>query len=316
MSYELNQRACRLTEEIRDRAADLHIVEHQLDGGGTLLDCGVDAPGGLDAGLALARVCLSGLAEVSIVPGEIDGIGWPQVAVRTDHPTAACLLSQYAGWQIAVGDYFGMGSGPVRAASAVEELFEQLDYREQPDRCVGVLESRQRPGDDVIEWIASKTGIPASGTLLLVAPTASPAGNLQIVARTVETALHKLFELGFDVNRIESGIGTAPLPPAAADDLEGIGRTNDAILYGGRVFLSVRGDDEELADVGAEVPSSASDAHGRTFLEIFKEVEGDFYAIDPLLFSPAEIVLQNLDSGRVHRFGRTEPGILKKSFGL
>ena len=40
----------------------------------------------------------------------------------------------------------------------------------------------------------------------------------------------------------------------------------------------------------------------------------DFYAVDPLLFSPAEVVFQNLETGRSHAFGRVETDILARSF--
>lgn len=312
----LNQRAARLVARLADEADDLRIAVRRLTAGGLVYDFGVEAEGGLDAGLLLARVCMAGLGEVSVVPGEVGSVGWPHVLVRTDHPVEACLLSQYAGWQISVGKYFGMGSGPMRAAAAREELFARLGYRESPRACVGVLEAAKLPGEEVVAAIAEKTHVAPQHTILLVAPTASPAGTLQVVARAVETALHKLYELGFDVHRIRSACGTAPLAPVAADDLAGIGRTNDAILYGGRVTLWVRGDDESLAEIGPHVPADSSEAHGRPFLEIFEAAGRDFYKIDPHLFSPAEIVFQNLDTGRVHRFGHGDDGVLRRSFGL
>jgi methenyltetrahydromethanopterin cyclohydrolase len=240
----------------------------------------------------------------------------PSLLKTTDAPLAACLFSQYAGWQISVGKFFAMGSGPMRAAAVREELFAKLEYRESPAEVVGVLETGRLPGDAVVEFIAERTGVAAGKTVLLAAPTSSQAGNVQVVARSVETALHKLFELGFDVKRIVSGWGLAPLPPVATDDLAGIGRTNDAILYGGRVALWVRGDDESLDAIGPRVPANASAAHGKPFLEIFDEAGRDFYKIDPHLFSPAEVTFQNLDSGRVHRFGQIEPCTLRRSFGL
>jgi methenyltetrahydromethanopterin cyclohydrolase len=163
--------------------------------------------------------------------------------------------------------------------------------------------------------VAEMCGLASDRLTLLVAPTASQAGTVQIVARSVETALHKLLELGYDVRRVESGLGIAPLPPVAGDDLAAIGRTNDAILYGAEVTLWVRDSDDALAAVGPQVPSCASADHGRTFAEIFADYGHDFYKIDPLLFSPAVVTLINLSSGRVHRFGRLEPELVGRSFG-
>ncbi len=316
MTFSLNQQAFELAEWAAQSADDLNVAVSRLSSGGRVLDFGVESGGGLQAGIELARLCMAGLGDVSVTAGEIQQTVWPYITVGTDHPAVACLGSQYAGWKISVEDFFGMGSGPMRAAAATEELFDALPFGESAEWCVGVLEAGQLPGDDVFAYIAKKTGIPANATTLAVAPTSSQAGNLQVVARSVETALHKLFELGFDVNRVASGFGSAPLSPVAKDDLTGIGRTNDAILYGGRVTLWVRGDDDSLAEIGPKVPATASPSYGKPFLEIFEEAGHDFYAIDPHLFSPAEIVFQNLDTGRVHRFGRTNPEVLVKSFGL
>ncbi len=147
-----------------------------------------------------------------------------------------------------------------------------------------------------------------------MAPTASQAGTIQVVARSVETCLHKLHELGFDPKRIESAFGTAPLPPVAKDDLAAIGRTNDAVLYGGEVTLWLRGDDDSLRQVGPHIPSSSSPEFGEPFAVIFKRYNCDFYKIDPQLFSPAAVTFCNLDSGRTFRFGQTLPEVIQRSF--
>ena len=262
----------------------------------------------------MARVCLADLAEVTLGMHEITGRPCPFVHVHTDHPVAACMASQYAGWQISVGDYFAMGSGPMRAAYGREDLFDRIGLREQSDVAVGVLESGKLPDAAVIEYLAERTGVDRSNITLLIARTASQAGGIQIVARSVETALHKLDELGFDLSRVASGAGSAPLPPVAADDITAIGRTNDAVLYGSRVVLSVTGDDDSLAEVATKLPSSASKDHGEPFSAIFERYDRDFYKIDPALFSPAEITLNNLETGRSHMAGRCEPDVLGWSF--
>lgn len=296
--------------------ATFGVVENRLSDGATVLDFGVETSGSLQAGLLLARLCMAGLGEVTLVPGQVDGPGFPMVQVQTDAPVKACLQSQYAGWRVSVDDYFGMGSGPMRAAAAREELFEKLPWDESPDAVLGVLEASVLPGDAVVEYLAERCGVAPSGVTLAVAPTASIAGTIQVVARSVETSLHKLFELGFDVRRIQSGFGSAPLPPVAKDDLAGIGRTNDAILYGGRVTLWVTGDDESLVEIGPKVPASAADGYGKPFIDIFREAGHDFYKIDPMLFSPAEIVFHNIETGSAFCFGEVAPAVLRQSFGV
>jgi methenyltetrahydromethanopterin cyclohydrolase len=193
-------------------------------------------------------------------------------------------------------------------------LLKAIGYRERPEMAVGVLESRQLPPDEVCTQIADACGVSPERLALLVAPTASLAGTIQVVARTVETALHKMFQLGFDLSRITSGFGLAPLPPVAGDDLTAIGRTNDAVLYGGQVTLWVTGDDGSLAQIAEQMPSSRSPDYGEPFSAVFERYERDFYRIDPHLFCPAEITLINLETGSVFRAGQTMSDVLEHSF--
>lgn len=310
----LNERALRLADYVAASASGLRVQAQTTAGGARLIDCGIKTPGGLQAGLALARVCLAGQAEVALTPGDVAGVASPVVTVHTDHPVLACMASQYAGWQISVGRYFAMGSGPMRAALGKEEIFQDIPGKEQAPVAVGVLETRKLPDDAVIDHLSEALGLPANKLTLLAAPAASLAGNLQVVARSLETALHKLHALKFDLNQVVSGFGSAPLPPVARDELGAIGRTNDAILYGGRVVIWVQAEDDQLAEVGPKVPASASPDYGSPFASIFARYQQDFYKIDSMLFSPAEVVLHNLNTGRSFAFGRTRPDVLLRSF--
>lgn len=310
----LNERALGAVETLVGRHAEHRVEVHEVEGGGRVVDCGVAAPGGLGAGRELARICLADLADVALVPGEVEGRPCPVVQVVTDAPVAACLASQYAGWQVALGKFFAMGSGPMRSAYGHEAIFDRIGHRESATSVVGVLEGRKLPTAEVVAEIAAKCRVAPEQVTLLIAPTASLAGGLQVVSRSVETALHKLAELDFDLSRIVSAQGTAPLPPVAKDDLAAIGRTNDAILYGARVVLYVNGDDESLQQVGHRVPSSSSRDHGEPFLQIFARYNHDFYAVDPLLFSPAEVIFQNIATGRTHGFGQVAGDVLARSF--
>lgn len=303
----LNDRAWHLADRIEADADTLRVGVSRVVGA-RVIDC---SSGGLAAGLMLARACMADLADVSLVASP-DG---PCLQVTTDHPVRACLLSQYAGWQVKADGYSAMGSGPMRAAAGREKLFERIPGRESPACAVGVLETKKPPTPDAIAYLTERLPQTVERLTLLFAPAASVAGSLQVVARSVETALHKLHELGFDVSAVVSGHGTAPLPPVATDELAAIGRTNDAILYGGRVTLWVRCDDAAIEAVGPRVPSSGSKDHGAPFAELFARY-GDFYKIDPLLFSPAEVTFVNLATGRAFRYGRTEPGLVRQSFGV
>jgi methenyltetrahydromethanopterin cyclohydrolase len=310
----LNHRAWRRCDNLATAAERLNVTIHQTPEGTRVIDCGVEATGGLEAGLLLAEVCLADLGRVSLQQGSVGEWSGPCVSVHTDQPLLACMASQYAGWQIAAGKFFAMGSGPMRAVACKEPLFAELGLKELSDRVVGVLESGRLPDAEVCRQIAKQCQVTPDHVILLVARTSSIAGSLQVVARSVETALHKLHALGYDLKKVASGFGTAPLPPIAKDDLAGIGRTNDAVLYGGQITLWVRDDDARLAEIGPKIPSSASPDFGEPFAAIFERAGRDFYKIDPMLFSPAMVTLVNLASGKSHRFGQLRPDVLLRSF--
>ncbi len=314
----VNREATRIVEQMITQAETLSIATAQLPGGARVIDCGVAVSGGLQAGKYLAEVCMGGLGRVTFLPlAFTDEEGrdfWlPGLSVAVDQPAIGCMAAQYAGWAIKRDKFFAMGSGPARALAVVEKLYEKLGYRDQNEAAVIVLETRQLPGDEVAAYIAGKCGIDPANLTMLVAPTASLAGSIQISARVVETGLHKLVELGFDVTKILSGYGTAPSATVDKDDLHAIGRTNDCILYGGQVFYTVQADDEELARLIDQIPSCASRDYGQPFYRLFKQYGGDFYAIDPMLFSPARVTINNIRSGKSFSAGRLNAGVLRTS---
>ena len=314
----LNRRAREIVEPLLADPGRFGAAVHRI-GGAWVVDCGAREDGGTEAGLVMARAALAGLGEVALhPPGAAEapwpGCPWPAVAVASRDPVAACLAAQYAGWRVKAPGYFAMASGPLRAAIGREDLFDAIGLRERPATAVGLLESAALPPEEVCGKLAADAGVPADALVLLVARTASVAGTLQVVARSLETALHKLHDLHFDLGRIRAGRGIAPLPPVPADDMVAIGRTNDAILYGGSVVLEVTGDDASLAAVAPRAVSGASPAAGEPFLRLFERAGRDFYALDPALFAPACLELVPADSGRGHRAGHVAPAIVAASF--
>jgi methenyltetrahydromethanopterin cyclohydrolase len=311
---QLNELAGEIADGMVEHAALLRVQSRTLPGGARVIDAGVETEGGYAAGLALAEVCMGGLGNVDYTPVQIGDQAWPGVTVWTDHPAVSCMASQYAGWSISVGKFFAMGSGPLRAHARVErELFEKLRYAEEATRGVLVLEGRVLPNDEVAAWVAEKARLSPAQLTFVIAPTASLAGGVQISARILETGLHKMETLGFDVRKIVGAMGTAPISPVAKNDLRAIGRTNDCILYGGQARYTVRAGDAELAELVEKVPASASRDYGTPFYEIFQRYEGDFYKIDPLLFSPAEVWLTSVESGRTFHAGQLNPEVLAAS---
>jgi methenyltetrahydromethanopterin cyclohydrolase len=317
---DLNERGYEIAAEMVRRAGALAIACHDR-AGVRVLDCGVAAAGGDEAGLGMARVALGGAGSVTLLPAAEaaaeaawPGCPLPTVRVTSNRAVAACLAAQYAGWKVSADGYFAMASGPLRAAIGKEELFDEIGLRERPPVAVGLLEASRLPPVEVCRSLAAAAAVPPEKLLLLVARTASPAGTLQVAARSLETAIHKLHDLGFDLTRIRGGSGTAPLPPVATDDLTAIGLTNDAILYGGSVVLEVEDAAAEVARLGPASVSLASPAFGKPFQAIFETAGRDFYAIDPALFAPARIEFVDVVTGSRQVFGGIEPAIVAASF--
>ena len=314
IDLRMNERAWALAERCIARADEFRLTVHALSSGARVIDAGIDAAGGLAAGVALADLCMGGLGHVELTSLDIGGDSWPGLHARTDHPAECCMASQYAGWAINPAGFFAMGSGPLRAKARVErELFARLDYAEDAVRGVLVLEGRTLPTDDVAHWVAAKAGVAAAAVIFAIAPTASLAGGIQIAARVLETGLHKMDTIGFDVTRVVSAFGSAPWPPIARSDVRAIGRTNDCILYGGQARYVVRAEDDELAKLADRLPASASSDYGTPFYDIFKRYDNEFYKIDPMLFSPAEVWLTSATSGRTFHAGRLDPDVLRRS---
>lgn len=316
----LNERALAIVRQMIAEAEALELGVTLLSNGTTVVDAGVNVPGSLEAGRLFAEVCLAGLGKVLFCEIGYGQVSFPAVSVTVIRPTLACMAAQYAGWAVKVetarssGTYFAMGSGPARALYLGEPLFRELEYHDRSDVAVLALESRSLPTEEVAAWIADKCRIPAERLTLLVAPTASLVGSVQVSARVVETGLHKMLEVGFDLRSVISGFGTCPVAPVAGDDLRAIGRTNDAVLYGGKAWYSVRGDDERIENLVRQLPSSASRDYGTPFYDLFQRCGGDFYKIDPLLFSPAEISINNVATGRSFRAGGVNFDLIRRMF--
>jgi methenyltetrahydromethanopterin cyclohydrolase len=302
----INERALELAKEMIANAEALGVAVTHVEGGATVVDAGIDVPGSLEAGRLFAEICLGCLGTVSFCQLEMGPYWLPGVTVTVSDPVVACMASQYAGWAIKGEGFFAMGSGPARALYAGEALFDEIAYRDQARVAVLALETKKQVPAAVAAKVARKCGVRAQDLYLLIAPTASIVGSVQVAARVVETGLHKMHEIGFDIGAVVSGMGTCPLAPIAANDLQAIGRTNDGVLYGGRAWYTVQATDSQIEAIIDRLPSSASRDYGTPFSELLRRYDGDFYRIDPLLFSPAQVGLNNVTTGRTFTAGRLD----------
>lgn len=312
----VNQLTNPLVKHLVDHAKELRLGVERLANGATIIDAGIKVPGGLEAGRLIAEICMGGLGHVSLHQSATFA-HWPWVlSVHSNNPILSCLGSQYAGWSLAHEKFFSLGSGPGRALAGREELYKELGYQDQANAAALVLESDKAPPVEVIEKVSRDTGVAIENLTFILTPTRSLAGTVQIVARVLEVAMHKIHALHFPLDHVVDGMASAPVPPPAPDFLIGMGRTNDAILFGGHAHVFVKGSDEAAAKLAKELPSNASRDYGRPFAEVFKSVNMDFYKIDPMLFSPAAVTVTALESGKSFTGGKLDAALLDQSFGF
>ncbi|ENN95773.1 N(5),N(10)-methenyltetrahydromethanopterin cyclohydrolase [Methanocaldococcus villosus KIN24-T80] len=311
----INKRACKIVKEMIAKKEELNIDVKKLENGTTVLDCGVNVKGSWEAGKRFTRVCLGGLAKVGISLQVNKELNLPYVKVKTSHPAIATLASQKAGWAIKVGKYFAMGSGPARAlAKKPKKTFEEIGYEDNADVAVLCLESSKLPNEEVADYIAKECNVEPENLYLLVAPTASLVGSIQISGRVVENGTYKMLEvLGFDVNKVEFAAGLAPIAPIVGDDFTMMGATNDMVMYGGIVYYYIKSDDDDLLSLCKALPSCSSKDYGKPFLEIFKAADYDFYKIDKGIFAPAKVIINDISKGKVYEAGEVNYEIIKKS---
>lgn len=314
----VNAKAAALIAALTASAAALKVAVSEGANGETLIDAGSQVPGSIIAGLRIAEICMGGLGTLQLSASAATP-RWPwSLLVHSAQPVIACLGSQYAGWRLADGKgkdaFFALGSGPARALARSEPLFETLAYRDSAESAALVLESMRPPPPRIVDKVAQACGLAPKDVSVIYAPTQSLAGGTQIVARVLEVALHKAHELNFPLERIIEGMGAAPLAPPHPDLITAMGRTNDAIIYAGRVHLMVSGPAAEARALAEQLPSEASRDYGQPFAEVFKRFKGDFYAIDPMLFSPAQVTVTALETGESFHAGRLNLDLLDASF--
>ena len=290
-----------------------HVLQHNT--GAVIVDAGIVAEGGAEAGRLIAEICMGGLGRVKFMQSQQFEHYPTIINSYSASPVLACLASQYAGWALQHEKFFSLGSGPARPIAQREDLFIELAYKDSAEKTVLVLETDKIPPTEIIEKVARDTNIKPENLTFILTPTTSPAGTTQIVARVLEVALHKLHTLHFPLNQIVEGVGSAPLPPISKDFLTAMGRSNDAILFGGFVQLNVKCSDAAAEILARELPSNSSKDYGKPFAEIFKAVNMDFYQIDPLLFSPAMVNITNLETGNSFVGGELNEALLNQSFG-
>ncbi|MGQ9721063.1 MAG: methenyltetrahydromethanopterin cyclohydrolase [Candidatus Jordarchaeum sp.] len=320
MAISVNQYAKLIVDRMIEDAQLLQINVNKTSNGAHIIDAGVDARGSIIAGELATEVCLGGLGTAKVITSQYGDVLLPSIMVSTNYPPLSTLGSQFAGWRITnkEGKFYGMGSGPARALSLKpKKMYQEIDYQDKSDVAVLFLEADKLPKDEIVEVVAEGCNVAPSNVYLVVAPTSSMVGSIQISGRVVETGIHKISEVGLDPKKIVYANGSAPIAPIHPDSTKAMGRTNDQIITAGHVNLFVDYDnDDELGEIVKKTPSGGSKSYGKPFYQTFKEANFDFYNIDPGIFAPASVLVNNLKTGKSHVAGKIDIPLLKKTNGL
>jgi methenyltetrahydromethanopterin cyclohydrolase len=314
----VNRLAWKLAEKLLEKQDFYGVHASKSTVGATIVDAGVNVPGGFQAGKMLTEICMGGCGKAEISFKRYGDLEFPSITISTDQPAIAALGSQFAGWRIKEGESIAIGSGPARAlALKPKEIYDEIGYQDTSDKAVLTLESNSLPSDILIEKVMKACDITPENLVVVVAPTASIAGLTQVAGRVVEVGIHKLRTLGVSPKIIRYACGYAPIPPLGTDFEVAMARTNDAILYGGTVYCTVDFDDEAaLKKIVNQAPSETSKDYGKPFLQIFREADRDFYKIDHSLFAPAVLFVNNAKTGRIFQAGEINPEVLKEAMGF
>ena len=307
--------AKKLVDKLIGNSKELNVLIKKGPLNCTIIDAGIETDGSKQAGKLIAEICMGGLGIINLKKTDTFP-NWPlETIVKSKHPVISCLASQYAGWNLTHEKFYALASGPGRAIARREELFKDLKYKDQSKFIYLIMEVDKTPPKEIIEKISNDCKKAAENIILILTPTQSISGVIQVVSRVSEVGLHKLHTLKFPLKNVEEVLGSAPIPPVSKDFITSMGRTNDAILYGGNVKLKVRGSDDQINELAKKLPSTSSKDYGKPFAEIFNNYKGDFYAIDPKLFSPGKVVITSLETGKIFVEGKLNSDLLDESFG-
>lgn len=326
---KINELTLKLVEKIIENKEFYKAEIHKFDNGATVLDM---TNASWNGGKLVGEICMGGLGTVDFTSYNLDGHYIPSVNVYTSEPIISCMASQLAGWNVKLKKevekegvikkktiFQSLGSGPARAKSKVEKLFEEIKYTDDSDCAVIVFETAKLPNEEVMAIVAEKCGVDTSKTYAVCAPTACLTGSIQVAARIVETGIHKLHEIHFPLDVLKDGFGTTTIAPIAKDDLGAMGRTNDSISAAGMTYYTIdveKDKQDEIFDLLKKAPANTSSSYGRPFLETFKAANYDFYAIDPGLFAPAIYTVTNVQTGKSITVGEINHNLLKESYKL
>ncbi|HIE34467.1 MAG TPA: hypothetical protein EYP86_04950 [Candidatus Altiarchaeales archaeon] len=293
MDLKLNERTFKEIEGLMEKYG-FETIDYQFDHGEVrILDVGVDTEvADRDAWIIGERISEASMGTLGEVKLRNDSVF---VNIK-QYPSIATLSCQMAGWAVKIDSNTALGSGPVRIpARKPNSVINKIGYHEDSENGVLVLETDRTPTKIPCREMLDESNV--NELVIITFRGNTPIGLMNIMARIVEVGIYRLEKIGYDVNRILSAKGSVPIPELDKDVMF---TSNDAIIYSGEVFLEVSEWNSELTE---KAISRASKFYGRNFKEIFNDVGGDFYKIDPDIFAPARLKVRDLDNNKEYESG-------------
>ncbi|HHU31283.1 MAG: methenyltetrahydromethanopterin cyclohydrolase [Zhaonellaceae bacterium] len=312
----VNKRAMEIVQKIIAQADVLGVEVHRMDSGATVIDMGVKCPGGWRAASLFCEATLGGLGQVNYSIFDLDGIELPQVEIYVENPAIALLGSQISGWPLNefknADGVVPLISGPVRAVVAKDMFAEPVPYRDSAEEVVVGLQDNRLPDERIIQSIADKTKLPPDKIYILVAATSSLVGSINVVSRTLETAIWRIHALGLDVNQIVAAWGKAPVPPISSDEFTAMVRTNTYTYYGGTVGFILNAEDSDIKEMLKKYPLApyTCDYYGVPFRKLLEEAGGDIFNLDGFVHNVTKAVINNVKSGNIFVAGAVDKKML------
>ena len=329
----VNGLAHKLVEEMMDRGDELCIEALRLDNGVTVVDTGVNVRGGYKAGEYVIKISLGGLGEARVTSLELgDDLVLPAVNVYTDYP-AAVALSMYIWLNVVeaphldVGGYTAWVSGPGRArAREPEKVFSKIDYRDESDVAVLVVQPRGRelPPAKFAEHLARRCGVSPENLYLVVTPTYSITGSVQVSARSLEDWFWRLTEFyGIPYHRVEALMTVAAIAPISPKVFkEPCAWADDMIRYGSMVHAWIYSEDgEDLKEVvEGSVIENYPDVFGKSFYDvavlerkyIYPDLDLEAIAREGRGFVFAQASIYDTRTGRLYTAGRIHRDLVRR----
>jgi methenyltetrahydromethanopterin cyclohydrolase len=307
----------RIVRRIIDEAEALGVEVHRLPNGATVIDMGVARQGGWEAARLFCQATLGGLGRLEYGFFDLDGIELPEVRVFIDDPAVALLSSQLSGWPLNEmkneAGVVPLVSGPVRAVAQRDRFSQAVAYRDDSPELVAGLQDTRLPDERLTELIAKECGRTAADVYVLVASTASLVGAINVVSRTMETAIWRLHSLGLGADRIISAWGKAPLPPLTNDEYEAMVRTNTYTYYGGTVGFFVDEDDAVVRAAMRDFPLAPHTCphYGVPFRKLLEDAGGDIFNVKGFVHCVTKGIANNVRSGKVHATGAVDKRMLR-----